>query len=138
MDPRPGRAVGPSPLGRVISLSAAATTERVRRLEEQGVIKSYRAVVDVERLGYGVAAFVRLRYPHGNYKPLHDLLETTPEVLSAHHVTGDDCFVLQVIAESMRHLEQVTGRLAGPGAITTSIVYSSALEPRPVLPPQSS
>ena len=121
-------------LGRAISLSAAATTERVRRLEEAGIIEGYRAAINTEALGYGIAAFVRLKYPHGNYKPMHDLLATTPEVTSAHHVTGADCFVLQVIAHSMAHLEQVTGRLAGLGSITTSIVYSSALEPRSIKP----
>jgi Lrp/AsnC family leucine-responsive transcriptional regulator len=121
-------------LGRLVSLSAAATTERVRRLEEAGVIQGYHASVNPSAIGYDVAAFVRLKYPHGNYKPLHDLLATTAEVTAAHHVTGDDCFVLQVVAHSMRHLEQVTGRLAGLGAITTSVVYSSALAPRPLRP----
>ena len=121
-------------LGRMISLSAAATTERVRRLEEAGIIEGYRASVNTAALGYGIAAFVRLKYPHGNYKPMHDLLATTPEVTAAHHTTGADCFVLQVIAHSMAHLEQVTGRLAGLGSITTSIVYSSALEPRSIKP----
>ena len=121
-------------LGRAISLSAAATTERVRRLEEVGVIEGYRAAVNTDALGYGIAAFVQLKYPHGNYKPMHDLLATTPEVTSAHHVTGADCFILQVIAHSMAHLEQINGRLATLGSITTSIVYSSALEHRPVKP----
>ena len=77
-------------------------TERVRRLEEAGVIRGYAAVIDHERIGLPVLALVRLRYPHGNYKPFHDLLGSTPEVLEAHHVTGDDCFVLKVAARSMR------------------------------------
>ncbi|GLF95691.1 Lrp/AsnC family transcriptional regulator [Streptomyces yaizuensis] len=117
-------------LARAVSMSASAVTERVRRLEEAGVITGYTAVVDRERLGLPVLAFVRLRYPHGNYKPFHDLLETTPEILEAHHVTGDDCFVLKVTARSMRHLEEVTGRISGLGPVTTSVVYSSPLERR--------
>jgi Lrp/AsnC family leucine-responsive transcriptional regulator len=47
-------------------------------------------------------------------------------------VTGEDCFVLKVMAHSMRHLEEVTGRISGLGAVTTSIVYSSPLPGRPV------
>ncbi|GBP99202.1 hypothetical protein SSP531S_05970 [Streptomyces spongiicola] len=49
-------------------------------------------------------AFVRLRHPHGGCKPFHDLLGTTPEILEAHRVTGDDCSVLKVAARSMSHL----------------------------------
>lgn len=119
-------------LARAVSMSASAVTERVRRLEDAGVISGYTAVVDQERLGLPVLAFVRLRYPHGNYKPFHDLLDTTPEILEAHHVTGDDCFVLKVATRSMRHLEQVAGRIGALGSVTTSVVYSSPLPRRPI------
>ncbi|MEO3977469.1 Lrp/AsnC family transcriptional regulator [Streptomyces sp. CAU 1734] len=119
-------------LARTVAMSASAVTERVRRLEEAGVITGYTAVVDGERLGLSVLAFVRLRYPNGNYKPFHDLLETTPEILEAHHVTGDDCFVLKVATRSMRHLEEVTGRIGALGSVTTSVVYSSPLPRRAV------
>lgn len=79
-------------------------------------------------------AFVRLRYPHGNYKPFHDLPAGTTEILEAHHVTGDDCFVLKVAARSMSDLETVTGRIATLGSVTTSVVYSSPLRRRAVAP----
>ncbi|MFE2926002.1 Lrp/AsnC family transcriptional regulator [Streptomyces goshikiensis] len=121
-------------LARVVSMSASAVTERVRRLEESGVITGYTAVVDPEKLGKSILALVRLRYPHGNYKPFHDLLESTPEILEAHHVTGDDCFVLKVAVRSMAHLEEVTGRISGLGSVTTSVVYSSPLPRRPFSP----
>ncbi|MEU4494050.1 Lrp/AsnC family transcriptional regulator [Streptomyces sp. NPDC023998] len=119
-------------LARAVSMSASAVTERVRRLEDAGVISGYTAVVDQERLGLPVLAFVRLRHPHGNYKPFHDLLDTTPEILEAHHVTGDDCFVLKVATRSMSHLEQVAGRIGALGSVTTSVVYSSPLPRRPI------
>ncbi|MGW7435577.1 Lrp/AsnC family transcriptional regulator [Streptomyces sp. NPDC054849] len=121
-------------LARSVSMSASAVTERVRRLEEVGIITGYTAVVDPEKLGKSILALVRLRYPHGNYKPFHDFLDTATEILEAHHVTGDDCFVLKVAARSMAHLEEVTGRIAGLGPVTTSIVYSSPLPPRPLSP----
>jgi Lrp/AsnC family leucine-responsive transcriptional regulator len=128
-----GRA-GFTDLARTVSMSASAVTERVRRLEEAGVITGYTAVVDPAKLGKSILALIRLRYPHGNYKPFHDLLETTPEILEAHHVTGDDCFVLKVAARSMSHLEEIAGRIAGLGPVTTSIVYSSPLPRRPLSP----
>ncbi|MFZ3560710.1 Lrp/AsnC family transcriptional regulator [Streptomyces sp. BH055] len=119
-------------LARSVSMSPSAVTERVRRLEESGVVSGYSAVVSPEALGLDILAFVRLRYPTGNYKPFHDLLDTTPQIVEAHHVTGEDCFVLKVVARSMRDLEHTTGRIAALGSVTTSIVYSSPLPSRPI------
>jgi len=121
-------------LARAVNLSPSATADRLRRLTDGGVITGYTATVDPEALGYAVQAFVRLAYPTGNYKPFHDLLAVLPEVVEAHHVTGDDCFVLKVLARSMRDLERITGKLATLGSITTSVVYSSPLPSRPLTP----
>jgi Lrp/AsnC family transcriptional regulator, leucine-responsive regulatory protein len=121
-------------LARAVAMSPSAVAERVRRLEETGVITGYRAVVDPERVGLQVMAMVRLRYPTGNYRPFHALLDSTPEIIEAHHVTGEDCFVLKVLTRSMRHLEEVTGRISGLGAVTTSVVYSSPLTGRALAP----
>ncbi|AHH93577.1 Lrp/AsnC family transcriptional regulator [Kutzneria albida] len=117
-------------LARAVAMSPSAVTERVRRLEEAGVLAGYSAVIAPERVGLQVMAFVRLRYPTGNYRPFHALLDSTPEVVEAHHVTGEDCFVLKVLARSMRHLEEITDRIAGLGSVTTSVVYSSPLPRR--------
>ncbi len=122
-------------LARAVAMSPSAVAERVRRLEEAGVVAGYQAVVDADRVGLRIMAFVRLRYPTGNYRPFHALLDATPEIVEAHHVTGEDCFVLKVVARSMRHLEEVTGRIGGLGAVTTSVVYSSPLPRRAVARP---
>jgi Lrp/AsnC family leucine-responsive transcriptional regulator len=128
---RDGRAAY-AELARAVAMSPSAVAERIRRLEEAGVISGYRATVDPERVGLAVMAFVRLRYPTGNYRPFHALLDSTPEIVEAHHVTGEDCFVLKVLARSMRHLEEVTGRISGLGSVTTSVVYSSPLGGRAI------
>jgi len=122
-------------LARAVAMSPSAVAERIRRLEEAGVIDGYVATINPERVGLTVMAFVRLRYPTGNYRPFHALLDTTPEIIEAHHVTGDDCFVLKVLTRSMRHLEEVTGRISGLGAVTTSVVYSSPLTGRALSEP---
>lgn len=122
-------------VARSINMSHSATAERIRRLEQAGVITGYGAQVDPERLGFTIMAFLRLRYPSSAYEPLHKLLADLPEVIEAHHVTGDDCFVMKVVATDMRHLERVSGRIGALGAVTTSVVYSSPLPPRPLLPP---
>lgn len=123
-------------LARSINMSHSAAAERVRRLEESGVISGYGALVDPERLGFSIMAYLRLRYPSSAYEPLHKLLADTPEVIEAHHVTGDDCFIMKVVATSMGHLERVSGRIGTLGSVTTSVVYSSPLPPRPLLPPE--
>lgn len=121
-------------LARHINMSHSAAAERVRRLEESGVISGYGAQVDPERLGFTIMAYLRLRYPSSSYDPLHKLLADLPEVIEAHHVTGDDCFIMKVVATSMKHLEQISGRIGTLGSVTTSVVYSSPLPPRPLLP----
>jgi Lrp/AsnC family leucine-responsive transcriptional regulator len=121
-------------LARGISLSPSATADRLRRLTEGGVITGYSITVDPEALGYNVTAFVRLAYPTGNYKPFHDLVDSLPEIVEAHHVTGADCFIIKVLARSMRDLERIAGRLATLGGITTSVVYSSPIPSRHIIP----
>lgn len=121
-------------LARRVSLSASSTADRLRRLTDGGVITGYTAVLAPQALGYPIAAFIRLRYPSGNYKPLHHLLGTTPEIVEAHHVTGDDCFILKLLARSMSDLERLAGKVAGLGSITTSVVYSSPLPRRELVP----
>lgn len=122
-------------LARQISMSHSAAAERVRRLEEAGVISGYGAQVDPERLGFAILAYLRLRYPSSTYEPLHTLLAGLPEVIEAHHVTGDDCFIMKVVATNMKHLEQISGKAGTLGSVTTSVVYSSPLPRRPLLPP---
>lgn len=123
-----------SELARRASLSPPAATERIRRLEEREVVSGYRAVINLERVGFPLLAFVRLKYPSGNYAPLEKTLDEVSEILECHHVTGEDCFIFKVAASSMGHLEQITGRLASLGAITTSVVYSTPLPGRAVEP----
>ncbi|WP_328610932.1 Lrp/AsnC family transcriptional regulator [Amycolatopsis sp. NBC_00345] len=114
-------------LGKRVSLSASATTERVRRLESLGVISGYRAEVDLEKVGFAVLAVVRLKYPGNRHEPLHQLLAERTELLECVRTTGDDCYTLKVAATSMAHLERVMGELAQFGSTTTNVVYSQTL-----------
>ncbi|MFI6922781.1 Lrp/AsnC family transcriptional regulator [Nonomuraea spiralis] len=123
-------------LGRRVNLSASATTERVRRLESLGVIAGYRAEIDLAKVGFGVLAVVRLKYPGSRHEPLRRLLGERPEILECLRTTGEDCYTLKVAAGSMPHLERVIDELAGFGSTTTNIVYSQTLPYRgPAAPP---
>ncbi|MCW2863960.1 MAG: lrp [Actinoallomurus sp.] len=114
-------------LGRRVSLSASAATERVRRLEALGVIAGYRADVDLAKVGFAVLAVVRLKYPGSRHQPLHRLLGERLEILECLRTTGDDCYTLKVAAASMAHLETIVDELAQFGSTTTNIVYSQTL-----------
>ncbi|WP_329235566.1 Lrp/AsnC family transcriptional regulator [Actinoallomurus sp. NBC_01490] len=114
-------------LGRRVSLSASAVTERVRRLEAAGVITGYRAEVDLEKVGYPVLAVVRLKYPGNRHEPLHRLLDERDEILECLRTTGDDCYTLKVAAASMTHLERIVGELTDFGSTATNIVYRQTL-----------
>jgi Lrp/AsnC family leucine-responsive transcriptional regulator len=114
-------------LGRRVSLSASAVTERVRRLEALGVITGYRAEIDLAKVGFAVLAVVRLKYPGSRHQPLHRLLAERGEILECLRTTGDDCYTLKVTAASMAHLETIVDELAQFGSTTTNIVYSQTL-----------
>ncbi|MDQ1051628.1 Lrp/AsnC family transcriptional regulator [Streptomyces sp. V4I2] len=116
-------------LARRVNLSASATKERVRRLEEAGVITGYRAEVNPERTGYPVMAVVRLKYPGPGtrHQPLRRLLEERSEILECLRTTGDDCYAMKVVATSMAHLEEIVDELAEFGSTTTNLVLSRTL-----------
>ncbi|MEV6899334.1 Lrp/AsnC family transcriptional regulator [Amycolatopsis sp. NPDC051372] len=114
-------------LGKRVSLSASAATDRVRRLEALGVITGYRAEVDLGKVGFGVLAVVRLKFPGNHHEPLHRLLAERAELIECLRTTGDDCYTLKVAATSMAHLEQLMGELARFGSTTTNVVYSQTL-----------
>lgn len=126
-------------LGRRVSLSASATTERVKRLEQAGIITGYRATVDLGKVGYGILAVVRLKYPGNQHQPLHRLLADRTEILECLRTTGEDCYTLKIAATSMPHLEKVVDELLAFGSTTTSVVYHQSMASRPVsAPPEAS
>jgi Lrp/AsnC family leucine-responsive transcriptional regulator len=114
-------------LGKRVSLSASATTERVKRLESTGVITGYRADIDLEKVGYVVLAVVRLKYPGSKHEPLHKLLAERSEILECLRTTGDDCYSLKIAAPSMGRLEEIVNELAFFGSTNTNIVYNQTL-----------
>lgn len=125
-------------LGRRVSLSASATTERVRRLESLGIIAGYRADVDLAKVGFTVLAVVRLKYPGSRHEPLRRLLAGRTEILECLRTTGEDCYTLKVAAGSMTHLERLVDELAQFGSTTTNVVYSQTLPYRgPSSPPSA-
>jgi len=122
-------------LGKRVNLSPPAVADRVRRLEEAGVITGYRAEVDPSKAGQPLSAFVQMRCTTGRCLLKTTRAEDFPEVLEIHKLSGNSCSMLRVRVTSMRHLEGLFERLGEHGEMNTHIVLSTEFEGRPVQPP---
>jgi Lrp/AsnC family transcriptional regulator, leucine-responsive regulatory protein len=115
-------------LGRQIGLSPAATAERMRRMEDAGIIRGYRIDIDRTALGFQVLAIVRLSCDGSKYRPFLKAVKTMDHIAECHHVAGGDAFILKVTAASVEDLERLVERLLDFGVPTTSIVFSSPVQ----------
>ena len=122
-----------SELSRRVHLSPPAVAERVRRLEESGVITGYHAHVDLARAGRTVLALIRMSC-YGAHCILNDPRVTRwPEIMEIHRITGDACSMLKVAAASMGEFEAVIDRLAPYGQPSSTMVLSTPLSWHPVV-----
>ena len=117
-------------LGRRVGMSSPAVTERVRRLEEAGVIRGYRLDIDPAALGLPLAAYVRVRPNPGRLPEVAELARRIPEVVECHRITGEDCYLIKAHIRSMGHLEEILDALAPYGQTTTSIIQSTPVSRR--------
>lgn len=124
-------------LGRRVGLSSPAVTERVRRLEETGVITGYQLQLNPAALGLPLAAYVRVRPNPGQLPRIAELARHIPEVVECHRVTGEDCFILKVYFPDMEQLERLLDHFLFYGTTTTSLIQSSPVPPRPLPLPES-
>lgn len=119
-------------LGKLVGLSPPAVTERVRRLEDLGVIKNYRLEIPPAALGLPLTAFIRVR-PHSGQQlvKIAELARSIPEVTECHRVTGEDCFIVKVYLPGLEQLDCILDEFLRYGTTTTSLVQSSPVSLRP-------
>lgn len=120
-------------LGRKVGLSAPAIAERVKRMEETGIITGYHAQVNPEKVAYPISAIIALTTTPQQYPQILAVIQALPEVRSCHHVTGNVSFFMEVTVSSMRHLEEIINQLSQFGQTSTSIILSSPLPRRGIL-----
>jgi len=117
-------------LGRRVSLSSPAVTERVRRLEQTGVITGYRAEIDPRALGYSLTAIVRVKPAVRQLSKIAELAADIPQIEECLRITGEDCFYMKLHLGSIEELPSVLDRFLLYGETTTSIVNATPVPRR--------
>ncbi|MBF6593334.1 MAG: Lrp/AsnC family transcriptional regulator [Thermaceae bacterium] len=127
-----------SELGRKVGLSAPAVAERVRRMEDAGIITSYRAQVDPSKLGYSLEAFIRMSCRGNALERMVRTVSELAQVLEFWNLTGEDGYVLRVALRSVKELDGLLKQLQMFGTTTTSLVLSKPVDFRVISAPQGS
>ena len=120
-------------LAATVGLSSPSTSERLRRMEERGLIRGYTVDIEPRLLGQAVQAIVRIRPLPGRLSVVQRLIEEAPEIVECDKVTGEDCFVARLFVRSMEHLDSVVDRIAEEATTNTAIVKTQVIPRR--LPP---
>jgi Lrp/AsnC family transcriptional regulator, leucine-responsive regulatory protein len=118
-------------LARRIGLSGPAAADRLRRLEDTGVL-SYRTEVDPRSLGYTICAIVRISPSGGGLRLIPGIAREVPNITECYRITGEDCYFMKLYLRSIDDLEPVLDLFTPHGRTTTSIVHSAPVPPRPL------
>ncbi|MFX1684866.1 Lrp/AsnC family transcriptional regulator [Paraburkholderia sp. A1RO-5L] len=120
-----------SDLARQIGLSAPSTSERLRRLEAQGVIGGYTVRIDPRALGYTLQAIVRVKPLPGQLHLVEEVIRRIPEFIECDKVTGDDCFIARLYLHSIDQLDEILNKVTERAETSTAIVKSTPVARRP-------
>lgn len=120
-------------LGNLLGLSAPAVADRVRKLEEKGVIKGYHAAIDPAVAGLGLAALISVSLSTSEARvPFLSFIQQTPEILECHHTAGEEDYLLKVRCRDTRDLEQLISHnlksISGVSRTRTTIILSTIKE----------
>lgn len=120
-------------LGKIVGLTSPAVSERVKRLEESGIIEGYKAIVSPDALGRVIKAFIHISLPSKKYEEFITVARQDPRIVECHHVTGDDCSLLKVVVRDMFELENVIDTIKKIGSTKTSVILSTPIQSKAIL-----
>jgi Lrp/AsnC family transcriptional regulator, leucine-responsive regulatory protein len=120
-------------LARLVGLSPPSVAERIRRLEEAGIIQGYTLTIGARALGLPIAAWLRIRPVPGQLQKVAELLRALPEIVECDRITGEDCFIARAHVASVEELERLIDKVIPYAMTNTSIIQSSPVKRR--LPP---
>lgn len=119
-------------LGKLVGLSQPAVTERVKRMEDKGIIKEYRTIISPEKMGKNVTAYFLFSTRECN--TFLDFVRTSPFVVECHRISGEHNFLMKVIADSNYALEEFGNDCGKYGTHTILIVLSSPIDHKLIIP----
>ncbi|MEM7742859.1 MAG: Lrp/AsnC family transcriptional regulator [Pseudomonadota bacterium] len=120
-------------LARQVKLSSPSVAERVKRLEEAGIITGYSANVSAEAIGLPIAVWLRVRPVPGEMQRVAEIIQSIPEITQCDRITGEDCFLARASLASIAEMERIIDMIVPYAMTNTSIIQSSPVEQR--LPP---
>ncbi len=123
-------------IGRKVGISSPSVSERIRKMEDSGIIDRYITVVSPMEAGYQFKAIITLRAFMGKLKPFMEIVKTYDEVLNCYRITGNENFVMEVVLKNQKHLEAFIDQLIVYGETKTQIVLSHVVRNNHIKPPQ--
>ena len=121
-------------IGREVGVSSPAVSERIKKMEDCGIIESFNTSISAFEAGYQLKAIITLRAFMGMLKPFLEKVKTYSEVLNCYRITGNENFVMEVVLKDQKHLEQFIDRLIVYGETKTQIVLSHVVKNNEVIP----
>ena len=115
-------------LGRKVGLTPPAAVERVRRLEDRGIITGYRARVNPAALGRQLRVFLSVQVPPKEYPRFLKMIHSLDVAEECHHVTGNESFMVKAAVAGVAELEPLIQKFTAFGPTVTSVVLSTAVE----------
>ena len=124
-------------LGKEVHLSAPAVAERVKKLEEAGIITGFKATVNLERMGYPISVMIQVKVFIGKEAEFMRFAKSRSSVLECYNVTGDKAFILKVAVPAMSHLDTLLEEFSLLSETNTMVILSSILENKVITPPHA-
>ncbi|GGD07072.1 Lrp/AsnC family transcriptional regulator [Hyunsoonleella pacifica] len=121
-------------IGRQVGISSPAVSERIKKMEDMGIIEGYKALVSPFEIGYQLKAIITLRAFMGKLKPFLDKVKSFDEVVNCYRITGDENIVMEVVLKDHKHLEAFIDNLIIYGESKTQIVLSRVVKQKEIIP----
>lgn len=119
-------------MGRKVGLTSPAVAERVKKMEDLGIITGYMAEVAYMHVGYQFKAIITLRAFMGKLKPFLEIVDTFDEVINCYRITGNENIVMEVVLQNQSHLEKFIDKLIAYGETRTNIILSNIISNSPI------
>ncbi|WP_394348085.1 Lrp/AsnC family transcriptional regulator [Paucihalobacter ruber] len=121
-------------IGRQVGISSPAVAERIKKMEDAGIIQAYQTTISPFEVGYQLKAIITLRAFMGMLKPFLEKVKTYDEVINCYRITGNENIVMEVVLKNQKHLESFIDQLIVYGESKTQIVLSQVVKNNEVKP----